>query len=205
MAKKKATKKKATKKKAIKKKITKKKATKKKATKKKATKKKATKKKATKKKATKKKATKKKTAKKKATKKKAAKKKATKKKTTKKKPAQKQSAETKQEEVATHEKQYPSTIVTPSPRSKLTETTFEDSTMETEEYLEGPLEESESNSNQRFGHDEYNPDDEDYTQDGEYGYGWDYKDDFDQPSEEEDKEILDEDELYARGLLKKDD
>ncbi|MDC1175270.1 hypothetical protein OAT67_07730, partial [Bacteriovoracaceae bacterium] len=44
-------------------------------------------------------------------------------------------------------------------------------------------------------------DNEDETA-GEYGFGWGYNDAFDKPDEEEEPEVLDEDELYARGLDK---
>jgi hypothetical protein len=53
--------------------------------------------------------------------------------------------------------------------------------------------------------DEYNPDDEkDDENAGNYGYGWGYNDAFDKPEDEEEAEILDEDELYAKGLDKDD-
>jgi hypothetical protein len=50
--------------------------------------------------------------------------------------------------------------------------------------------------------EEVDPED-DQTGAGEYGFGWGYNDAFDKPDEEEEPEILDEDELYARGLDKK--
>ena len=49
--------------------------------------------------------------------------------------------------------------------------------------------------------EEVDPEEED-TQAGEYSFGWGYNDAFDKPDEEEEPEILDEDELYARGLDK---
>ena len=52
--------------------------------------------------------------------------------------------------------------------------------------------------------EEYNPDDEDEDLgQGDYSYGWGYNDAFDSPDEDEEPEILDEDELYARGIDKK--
>ena len=50
--------------------------------------------------------------------------------------------------------------------------------------------------------EEVDPEEEE-TGAGEYGFGWGYNDAFDKPDEEEEPEILDEDEIYARGLDKK--
>ena len=52
---------------------------------------------------------------------------------------------------------------------------------------------------------EYNPDDESEDDDENLGYGWGYEDAFDRPEEEEETgELLDEDELYARGMSDED-
>ena len=51
--------------------------------------------------------------------------------------------------------------------------------------------------------EEVDPEDDDQSN-GEYSFGWGYNDAFDKPDEEEEPEILDEDELYARGLDKDD-
>ena len=45
-------------------------------------------------------------------------------------------------------------------------------------------------------------DDDDDDPNKPLAYGWDYNDAFDNPDEEEEPEVLDEDELYARGLDK---
>ena len=41
--------------------------------------------------------------------------------------------------------------------------------------------------------------DQEDSKEGQYGYGWGYNDGFDSPDDEDDKEYMDEDELYASG------
>lgn len=53
--------------------------------------------------------------------------------------------------------------------------------------------------------EEYNPEDDDDAEEGNFGYGWGYNDAFDKPDDEEESPYLDEDELYAQGLDEDDD
>jgi len=53
--------------------------------------------------------------------------------------------------------------------------------------------------------EEYNPNDEEAEEDEDADYGWGYNDGFDKPEEEESDDLLDEDELYAKGLAGDDD
>ncbi len=53
--------------------------------------------------------------------------------------------------------------------------------------------------------EEYNPEDDEETEEGNFGYGWGYNDAFDKPDDEESSPYIDEDELYAQGLDDDDD